>query len=200
VGLAACAWLESRSGFAEPFGWPGEIALGGRRGGCAASPSGRTNSVPASRCQLPPPNRLALPDERSPPSRTATPVCTLVGRLQPSHSPQRRTLLPQLHRELPSPFPQPCPRTPQVGRSCWSCAPARARPPQPIAKPAPIATPRRGVRTMRSSGGSQRAPKCSRPCQRISAAMSACWRTVAEGALPCLAPWLPLDPVSQGAW
>ena len=47
-------------------GWEG-IACGGQRGGCAASPSGRTNYVPPSCCQLPPPNLLALPDERNPP-------------------------------------------------------------------------------------------------------------------------------------
>ena len=67
VVLAACAWLESRSGFAEHFGWLGRNSVWGAEGGCAASPSGRTNSVPPSCCQLPPPNLLALPDERNPP-------------------------------------------------------------------------------------------------------------------------------------
>ena len=64
VGLAACAWLESRSGFAELFGWLGRNGVSGERGGCPASPAAEPNYVPPSRCQLPPSNTHALPDKR----------------------------------------------------------------------------------------------------------------------------------------
>ena len=201
VGPAACAWLERRS--ALQSGWLGRNGVQrGRRGGLRCRcPS--VSAAPPILCLRPVvsclhPSRLLCLASGTRPDASPPPYARSFW---PMPASENTPLLPQLDRVLPPFLPQPWrPRPAQVGRSCWPCAPARTRPPAPIAKPAAIATRRRrGGRTM-SSCGSQRAPKCSRPCQRISAATSACWRRVEEGACPCLPPWFPLDPVSQRAW
>ena len=182
-------------------GW-GEMACsGGAGGGCAAAALLCLQPPPFCACVL----LSAASTQAACSAWQAGPALThrhprMHARFGRCQRQRTRRCSPSLTESSP-PFPQPWrPRPAQVGRSCWPCAPARTRPPAPIAKPAAIATRRRrGGRTM-SSCGSQRAPKCSRPCQRISAATSACWRRVEEGACPCLPPWFPLDPVSQRAW
>ena len=182
-------------------GW-GEMACsGGAGGGCAAAALLCLQPPPFCACVL----LSAASTQAACSAWQAEPALThrhprMHARFGQCQRQRTRRCSPSLTESSP-PFPQPWrPRPAQVGRSCWPCAPARTRPPAPIAKPAAIATRRRrGGRTM-SSCGSQRAPKCSRPCQRISAATSACWRRVEEGACPCLPPWFPLDPVSQRAW